>query len=239
MSRSLFLEYGPPERAYAGLTGLDRLEASRTQDPNPLNRLHYIRTKYVRRGSPYPLDGMLDLLFKGNVLRLQEGGKVTGAWRTTEEVDDTLVLKTPKKSTTLVMRDSYQIRIDSVVPVDEINVGYSCMAGEYNNLQKAFHPLSMAATSAKSPRCLMDEKLQYQIGHCQEYLRDENILVRRLLAAVHFTFGLRGCGTEIGDTKEKDGAYSERLLSDKSRHGVSCRADGGASAGSVGTTTLL
>jgi hypothetical protein len=76
MSRLLFL-YALPERAYPGLTGSDGPEASRTESPNPWARLHHIRTKYIRHGSPYPLDAMLDLLFKGNELRLREGGKVT------------------------------------------------------------------------------------------------------------------------------------------------------------------
>ncbi|KAH8591926.1 hypothetical protein B0O99DRAFT_631472 [Bisporella sp. PMI_857] len=221
MSRLLFLEYALPERPYAGLTAPDRPEASRTQYPSPLDRLHYIRTKYVRRGSPYPLDAMLDLLFKGNELRLREGGKVTAMWRTTEETDDTLVLETPKKSMTLVMRDFHQMRVDVVLAAEELveqlmyglnpdanldqihdnlanwNVGYSFMTDEHNNLQKAFHALRIAATSAESPRCLMDEKFQYRVGRCQEYLRDVDALVRRLFAAVHLTFGLPGRGTEI------------------------------------------
>ena len=60
------------------------------------------------------------MLFKGNELRLQEGGKVTAIWRTTEEADDTLVLDTPKKSVTLVMKDFHQMRVDVVLAREEI-----------------------------------------------------------------------------------------------------------------------
>ncbi|PVH69336.1 hypothetical protein DL98DRAFT_439241 [Cadophora sp. DSE1049] len=164
---------------------------------------------------------MLDLLFKGNELRLREGEKVTATWRTTEEADNTLVLETPKKSITLVIKDFYQIRVNVVLAVKEIveqliygfkpdanldriynnlanwNVGYSFITGEHNNLQKAFHTLKIAATSAESPRCLINEKFQYRVSRCQEYLRDVDVLVRTLFAAVHFTFGLPGRGTEI------------------------------------------
>jgi hypothetical protein len=221
MSRLLFLEYALPERAYQGLTGPDRLIASRTHFPIPLDRLHHIRAKYVRRGTPYPMDAMLDLLFKGNELRLREGGKVTATWRTTDLADDTLVLDTPKKSMTLVMGDFHQMRVDIVLAAEEMvehlmyglkpnvnldqihdnlanwNVGYSFLTDENNNLQKAFHALRMAATSAEEPRCLMDEKFQYRVRRCQDYLRDVDVLVRRLFAAVHLTFGLPGHGTEI------------------------------------------
>jgi hypothetical protein len=221
MSRLLFLEYALPERAYFGLTGPDRPEASRTHFPNPLDRLHHIRMKYIRRGSPYPLDALLDLLFKGNELRLREGGKVTATWRTTEEADDTLVLETPKKTMTLVMRDFHRMRVDIVLAAEEMvehlmyglkpdvnldqihdnlanqNVGYSFMTDEHNNLQKAFHALRMVATSPDGPRSLVDEKFQYRVDRCQEYLRDVDVSVRRLFAAVHLTFGLPGRGTEI------------------------------------------
>jgi hypothetical protein len=71
MSRLLFLEFALPEKAYYGLSNADSPEASRANFPNPLDRLHYIRKKYVRRGSPYALDVMLELLFKGNELRLR------------------------------------------------------------------------------------------------------------------------------------------------------------------------
>ncbi|PVH68885.1 hypothetical protein DL98DRAFT_627833, partial [Cadophora sp. DSE1049] len=80
MSRLLFLEYALPERAYHGLSGADSPEASRADFPNPLDRLHYIRRKYVRRGSPYALDAIFELLFKGNELRMREGGKVKVTW---------------------------------------------------------------------------------------------------------------------------------------------------------------
>jgi hypothetical protein len=43
----------------------------------------------------------------------------------------------------------------------------------------------------------MDEKFQYRVHRCQEYLCDVDVLVRRLFAAVHLTFGLPGGGTEI------------------------------------------
>jgi hypothetical protein len=77
MSQLLFLKYALPERAYLGLTGPDRAEASWMHSPNPLDRLRLIRMKYIRRGTPYALDAMLDLLFKGDELKLREGGKVT------------------------------------------------------------------------------------------------------------------------------------------------------------------
>ena len=79
MSRPLFLEYALPERAYPDLSSPDQPETSRAHFPDSLDRLHHIRMKYVRRGTPYPLDTMLELLFKGNQLRLQEGRKVTAA----------------------------------------------------------------------------------------------------------------------------------------------------------------
>ena len=158
ISRLLFLEYVLPERAYRGLTSQDSPEVSRAEFHNPLERLHYIRRKYVRRGSLYALDAMFELLFKGNELRLREGGKVTATWQTTEEVDDTLVLETPKKSMTLMIKDFHQMRVDVVLAVEEIvkhlmyslepdvnldqiydnltnwNVGYSFMTDEQNNL---------------------------------------------------------------------------------------------------------
>lgn len=58
----------------------------------------------------YPLDAMLDLLFKGNNSRLREGGRVMATWRTTEEADEALFLETPKNSMTLVMGDLHQMR---------------------------------------------------------------------------------------------------------------------------------
>jgi hypothetical protein len=119
MSRLLFLEYALPERAYHGLTSADSAEISRAEFSNPLDRLHCIRKKYVRRGSPYPLDAMLDLLFKGNELRMREGGKVKFTWQTTEVVDDSLVLETPKKMM-LLMRDFHQTRVDAVLGVEEL-----------------------------------------------------------------------------------------------------------------------
>jgi hypothetical protein len=81
MSRLLFLEYALPERAYHSLSSADAAEISRTEFPSPLDRLHFIRKKYVRRGNPYPLDAMLELLFKGNELRMREGGKVKFTWQ--------------------------------------------------------------------------------------------------------------------------------------------------------------
>lgn len=221
MSRLLFLEFALPEKAYHGLSNADSPEVSRADFPNPLDRLYYIRKKYVRRGSPYALDAMLELLFKGNELRLREGGKVTATWQTTEEVDDTLVLETPKKSMTLMMKDFYQMRVDVVLAAEEMvkhlmyglepdvnldqihdnlanwNVGYSFMTDEHNNLQKEFHALRTAATSAEGPRCLINRKFQYRVCRCQDYLRNVDILVQRLFAAVHLTFGLPGRGTEI------------------------------------------
>ena len=101
MSRLLLLEYALLESAYPGLTSLDSLEVSQTGFPIPLDRLHHIRKKYVRRGSPYALDAMLELLFKGNEIGTREGGKVTFTWQTTEEVDDTLVLETLKQKMAL------------------------------------------------------------------------------------------------------------------------------------------
>jgi hypothetical protein len=46
------------------LKSRDRPGKSRAAFSNPLDRLHYIRKKYVRCGSPYALDAMLELLFK-------------------------------------------------------------------------------------------------------------------------------------------------------------------------------
>ncbi|PVH68886.1 hypothetical protein DL98DRAFT_627837 [Cadophora sp. DSE1049] len=77
------------------------------------------------------------------------------------------------------------------------NVGYSFMTDEHNNLQKAFHALRTAATSAEGSRCLMNRKFQYRVRRCQDYLRHVDILVQRLYGAVHLTFGLPGRGTEI------------------------------------------
>jgi hypothetical protein len=62
---------------------------------------------------------MLELLFKGNELRMREGGKVKFAWQTTEVVDDTLVLETPRKMM-LLMKDFHQTRVDAVLGVEEM-----------------------------------------------------------------------------------------------------------------------
>jgi hypothetical protein len=161
ISRLLFLEYALPERAYRGLTSLDSPEVSRAEFHNPLERLHYIRKKYVRRGSLYALDAMFELLFKGNELRMREGGKVKFTWQTTEEVDDTLVLETPKKKMILLMKDFHQARVDAVLAVEQMveklmygvepdidldqihdnlanwDVGYLFMTDEHNKLQKS------------------------------------------------------------------------------------------------------
>jgi hypothetical protein len=181
MSRLLFLEYALPERAYYGLTSPDSPEVSRTEFAIPLDRLHHIRRKYIRRGSPYALDAMLELLFKGNELRMREGGKVKFTWQTTEEVDDTLVLETPKQKMTLLMRDFHQTRVDAVLAVEQMvkklmygvepdidldqivdnlanwDVGYSFITDKQNKLQKAFHVLRAAATSAEGSRSLVNK----------------------------------------------------------------------------------
>jgi hypothetical protein len=120
MSRLLFLEYALPERAYHGLASPDSPEGSRTEFPNPLDRLHHVRKTYIRRGSPYALDAMFELLFRGNELRKREGGKVKFIWQTTNEVDDTLVLETPKKNMTLLMQDFHQTRVDAVLAVEQM-----------------------------------------------------------------------------------------------------------------------
>jgi hypothetical protein len=64
---------------------------------------------------------MLELLFKGNELRMREGGKVKFTWRATEEVvDDTLLLETPKKKMTLWMKDFHKMRVDMVLAVEHM-----------------------------------------------------------------------------------------------------------------------
>jgi hypothetical protein len=57
----------------------------------------------------------------------------------------------------------YSLKLD--VNFDQIynnlanwNVRYSFVTDKHNYLEKAFYTLRMAATSAKEPRCLMDEK---------------------------------------------------------------------------------
>ena len=200
MSRLLFLEYALPEKAYHGLSSPDYPEMSRVDFPNPLDRLHYIRKMYVRRGSPYALDAILELLFKGNKLRIREGGKVRVMWQLTEEVDDTLVIETPKKTITLRIKDFHQIRVDVVLATEQMvkqlmygldphinleriydnvanwNVGYSFMTDKYNKLLKAFHALRTAATLAEGSQCLMDGNFQYRVCCCRSYLRNVDIL---------------------------------------------------------------
>jgi hypothetical protein len=220
MSRLLFLEYALPERAYHGLASPDSPEGSRTEFPNPLDRLHHVRKTYIRRGSPYALDAMFELLFRGNELRKREGGKVKFIWQTTNEVDDTLVLETPKKNMTLLMQDFHQTRVDAVLAVEQMvkrlmygvepdidldqihdnlanwDIGYSFITDGRNKLHKAFHVLRAAATSAGGSRCLMNKSFQYRARRCQSYLRDVDILVERLFAAAQLTSGLPGRGTE-------------------------------------------
>jgi hypothetical protein len=93
---------------------------------------------------------------------------------------------------TLMMKDFHQMRVDVVlaaekmvkhlmydlepdVNLDQIhdnlanwNVGYSFMTDKHNNLQKEFHALRTAATSAEGPRCLMNRKFQYRVRRCQD-----------------------------------------------------------------------
>ena len=220
MSRLLFLEYALPERAYHNLISADASDNSRAEFPNPLGRLHFIRKKFVRRGTPYPLDAMLELLFRGNELRMREGGKIKVTWQSTKEVDDTLVLDTPKERLTLTMEDFHQTRVDAVLRVEEMvrrlmygiepdidldqiydslanwDVGYSFVKDRRNNLHKAFHALRAAATSA-GPRSLMNTKFQYRVRRCERYLRDVDSLVASIFPAAQLSFGLPGRGTEM------------------------------------------
>jgi hypothetical protein len=57
---------------------------------------------------------------KGNELRLREGGKVGPTWRTTEDVDDTSALETPKTTMTLLTKDFHQMRVDGVLAVEQM-----------------------------------------------------------------------------------------------------------------------
>ncbi|KAH6669778.1 hypothetical protein B0J14DRAFT_671379 [Halenospora varia] len=120
MSRLLFLEFALLEKAYYGLCSTDSPEVSRADFPNPLGRLHHIQKKYVRQDSPYTLDTIFKLLFKGNELHMREGGKNKVMCQTTEEVDNTLVLETLKKKMTLMIKDFHQMRVDVVLATEHM-----------------------------------------------------------------------------------------------------------------------
>jgi hypothetical protein len=77
------------------------------------------------------------------------------------------------------------------------DVGYSFITDKQNKLQKAFHVLRAAATSAEGSRSLVNKSFQYRVRRCQRYLRDVDILVGTLFGAAQLTSGLPGRGTEM------------------------------------------
>jgi hypothetical protein len=51
---------------------------------------------------------------------LRVGGKIRPTWRTTEDVDDTSVLETPKTTMTLLLKDFHQMRVDRVLAIEQM-----------------------------------------------------------------------------------------------------------------------
>jgi hypothetical protein len=212
IGRLLMLEYALPQYPYKILGW-----PSRSSSPDQLERLQYIRKRYLCRGGGHPMSHLLELLYRGRMLTKKEGARANVSWSADSQVIQ-LFLGLPERQYQLNIA---QFRVMIWVTIQDCQnllhkllfnwkpivrlealqdnlvnrqIGWSFLKEPANKLSKSCNQLSQRAwDSADGLRV----RQTWSISHIQSYFKLANRLSSLLLVCIHFSGGMPGRTTEI------------------------------------------
>jgi hypothetical protein len=210
IGRLLILEHALPKTPYSFLPAA-------TNCANPLQRLREHQSKYLCRGTGYPIDQLLDTLLTGRAMANKDGARTNISWsqdgktlnlnKQLIDIDNFynmvyMAIEKAQASLRQLMfnwEPAYDLSDiqDSLV---ESRLGWSFLSESANDLQHSFQHLQRKAWDDNNPSSLRSGQ-RWVPSRVAKYLRQVAIFQQQLLLCIHFTGGMPGRGTEIGSVK--------------------------------------
>ena len=207
----LLLEYTLPLSPYQSLAW----QAASTY-PDQLERLQYIRRKYMYQGSVYPIGYLLDTLCFGRAQVFKHGPCTNISWSLNQQ---SLQLKTQflklynfRSMVWVVIQEAQQAEqalllgwkpaVNLYAVQDSLvnnQAGWSFLKEPDNQLQYSFQYLQEQAFRSKSQGFVKNQC--WVPARAKAYLQDVARFKSLLLLCIYFTGGMPGRGTEVGTIK--------------------------------------
>ena len=204
--RLLMLEYALPLRRYDEINW-----PSRDSYGDQLVRLHYVRRKFLCRGSFHPTAYLFDVLVTGRRIAHREGRRTNISWsrdkevlvlyneRVTMSAFRQMVWSSVRKCSDLLVETMFgwvPPKVDLLALHDDLTdnrPGWSVLKEPENHLEHSFRHLQRQAFTKEH---LMAGG-KWSLRRCQKYLGQVEELKKHLLSCIHFTGGLPGRATEV------------------------------------------